>query len=456
MKLDTKQKLKVQYKPIKDIRANDYNPRSWSQIKTDQLKESISKFGVSDPLVVNKAKGRENVLISGHFRLHVAKQLGYTEVPVVEVEIPDIKLEKELCLRFNKNVGDWDWGLLAEYDETLLEDVGFSSDELDSIFNQAVDTPEEFNIDKELEKLDIDKVEVKKGDIWQLGDHTLMCGDSTIPAHFKKLMGDVKADMSLTDPPYILDYIGGKTRNGTPTEKYGLKKERKYLETDVLPPDFTEKWMQNVANHAKDDFAIIVYENWKNIPVIWEEMAKHWRIKNMLVWHIAGRHQNFAAKHKFFNRHDIAMVGAKGDVEYNLDSEEGGLQEEYETALFAIAGDPHWEGYKKDGDFVPTDFIDFDSADDRHSGQGIIFGTKPLEVLIPYLKVLTRRGDVVIEPFGGSGSTLIACEKLKRTCYLMEKVPTYAQVIIKRWETLTGQKAKRLHGADRKEANQAR
>jgi len=91
-----------------------------------------------------------------------------------------------------------------------------------------------------------------------------------------------------------------------------------------------------------------------------------------------------------------------------------------------------------------TDYIEFNASDEKHSGQGVVFGTKPVEILIPYIKMLTKRGDLIVEPFGGSGSTLIAAIKMKRRCYIMEKSPIYTEVIIKRWEKLTGQKAKKI------------
>jgi len=128
----------------------------------------------------------------------------------------------------------------------------------------------------------------------------------------------------------------------------------------------------------------------------------------------------------------------------NGSPEEELLQNEYETALYAISGKPHWEGYKKGKKIQPTDFIEYRASDEKSSGQGIIFGTKPLEILIPYIKVLTKRSDLIVEPFGGSGSTLIAAEKMKRRCFLMEKSPVYAEVIRNRWEKLTGKKAKKL------------
>ena len=167
----------------------------------------------------------------------------------------------------------------------------------------------------------------------------------------------------------------------------------------------------------------------------------------MLVWHLPNRMQGYSGKYKFFNKNDIAMVATTEDtVELNLEPEgDGILDNEYETALYAMSGKPHWESYEAGKKICPTDFIEYKAADKKSSGQGIIFGTKPLEILIPYIKVLTKRNDLVLEPFGGSGSTLIASVKMKRRCYLMEKSPVYAEVIKRRWEMLTGKKAIKIY-----------
>ena len=439
----TNNNLAVTYQNVKELNPAPYNPRKWSDDAIAQLTDSIKSFGLVDPILVNGSPDRKNVVIGGHFRLKVAKDLGIKEVPVVYVDIPDIEREKELNVRLNKNLGDWDYELLAEFDETLLSTIGFDSEEIDAIFDLAVDEPETFDLEKELKKLDISKITVQKGDVYQLGDSRLMCGDSTVEADFDKLMNGEQADMCMTDPPYILDYLHAK-RGGKPVTGFGAKRNRRYLETDVLPDNFTELWMTNVAKYAKPDYSIIVYENWKNLRVIWAEMEKYWKVKNMIVWHLPNRHQGFAAKYKFFSKHDIAMVGASGDVQYNHDEEPDGLQEEYETALYAIGGKPQWEGYEGGKKYQPTDFISYMASDEKHSGQGVIFGTKPIEILVPYIKVLTKRGDLVVEPFCGSGSTLIASTKLKRRCNIMEKSPTYAEVALHRWEKLTGQKRVKL------------
>ena len=440
----TNAKLHIAYVPISKLKPSEYNPRKISKESLEQLKVSISRFQMVDPIIVNAAPNRRNIVIGGHMRLRGAKELGFKEIPVVFVNIPNLAQEKELNLRLNRNTGEWDWNLLAEFDESLLSDVGFSSEDMDEIFG-ADENPELFDLEKELLKLDIKKVDVKKGDVYRLGEHRVMCGDSTIEKDVLKLMGKEKADMCFTDPPYILDYLKGKTKqkDGV-TEGFGAKKNRRYLETDVLPPDFTEKWMANVAKIQKPDFSIIVFENPKNLRTIWNEMEKHWRYRNTITWHVPNRVQGFSSKYKFFNKSDIALVGTKGSVSPNLEPEEEIFQNEYENALYATSGKPHWESYEKGKKICPTDFIEFVAADEKSSGQGIIFGTKPLELLIPYIKVLTKRYNLIIEPFGGSGSTLIAAHKMNRRCFLIEKSPIYTAVILKRWEKLAGEKAVKL------------
>jgi len=433
--------LKIIYTPIDQLKASEYNPRKWSKEAIEHLKASIKKYGFVDPIIANSAQKRKGIVIGGHFRLTIAKELGINKVPVVFLNIPDLKKEKELNIRLNKNTGEFDWDLLTNFEESFLNDAGFSSEELDDIF-YIEDIPEEFDLEKELAKLDIKQITVKNGDIYQLGPHRLMCGDSTISPDIMKLMGEEKANMCFTDPPYILDYLNTKHKGKGPG--FGFKQNRKYLDTDTLPPDFTEKWMANIAQIAKTDFHIIVYENWKNIRIIWNEIEKYWKVKNMLVWHLPNRSQGFASRYKFFSKHDIAMVGSSDELKIDLNPETDELQNEYKTALYAISGKPQWEGYKAGKKICPTDFIEFKASDEKSSGQSVVFGTKPVEILIPYIKVLTKRGDLIIEPFGGSGSTLIAADKMKRRCYIMEKSPVYTEVIKRRWEKLTGEKSKKL------------
>jgi len=194
---------------INDLIPADYNPRKHDEVATEQLKQSIILFGFVDPVISNSSPSRKNIIIGGHFRWEVAKIIGYETVPVVYVDVPDLAKEKELNLRLNKNTGEFDWDLLAKFDESFLSDVGFSTDELDDIFKLDI-APEEFNLEKELQKLNITNITTKKSDIYDLDGSRLMCGDSTIEEDFARLMNGEKADMCMTDPPYILDYLHGK------------------------------------------------------------------------------------------------------------------------------------------------------------------------------------------------------------------------------------------------------
>ena len=143
-------KLQIQTIKIDELNPALYNPRRWSEDAVEQLRESISRFGIVDPVLVNDAPGRENIVIGGHFRLKVAKDLGFTELPVEYVTIPELEREKELNLRLNKNLGEWDLDLLKEFDEAILADIGFTSEDLDSVF-EVDDTPESFDLKKELD-----------------------------------------------------------------------------------------------------------------------------------------------------------------------------------------------------------------------------------------------------------------------------------------------------------------
>lgn len=439
-------KLHIQYVPATSLKLAEYNPRKHDLATAEKLKESIRRFGACDPLIVNNAKGRENIVIGGNFRLEVLRELGYETVPVVFISIPEIEREKELNIRLNKNQGEFDLDLLGQFDESFLGDIGFNSEDIDSIFEEEK-SEDQFDLEKELKRLDIEKITVQKGDIYDLDGSRLMCGDSTVEDDVLRLMGNERADMVMTDMPYRLNYLQGKTRHGEATVGFGTKKNRRYLETESLPEDFTEKWMNNVAKVQAKNFSIISFENWKNIREQWNEMEKHWRVRNMIVWHLPNRNQGYAGKYKLFSKHDIAMVGTSEEYIPFLEIEEEDelIENEYRTALFSTSGSPQWESYGKGKKYCPTDFIEFNAADEKSSGQSIVFGVKPTEILIPYIKILTRRGQIVLEPFGGSGSTLIASITLGRRCFLMEKVPTYAEVILNRWEKFSGKKRVKIN-----------
>jgi len=157
--------LKIVYVSLDDLKPNEYNPKKISLKELNNLEKSIKEFGIVDPLIVNSAENRKNVIIGGHQRYKVYKKLKFKEVPVIYVNIPDIEKEKELCLRLTKNTGEWDFDLLADFDKNLLEQVGFNKDELKNIFDlDSIIT---------LDDLEKEKEKIKISNVYELSDKVL-------------------------------------------------------------------------------------------------------------------------------------------------------------------------------------------------------------------------------------------------------------------------------------------
>src|SRR3989344_3105144 len=180
--------FKIEYVPIDSLIQAEYNPRKWPEESRKQLKDRIKNFDAIDPLIANCAPNRKNVLIGGNFRREILKELGYKEVPVIFVNIPDIEKEKELNLRLNRNTGEWDWELLGKFDASLLDLVGFSSEEIDEAF-PTEENPEVFDLNKELQKIGITDITVKPKDVYKFGNLLkVMCGDSMDESDMLTLM----------------------------------------------------------------------------------------------------------------------------------------------------------------------------------------------------------------------------------------------------------------------------
>ncbi len=437
---------------IADIIPSEYNPRQAGEKQVQDLTESLTKFNLAAPLIINK----NNHMIGGHFRLKILKERGGGSTTEVDVRVPDRLLtkaeERELNLRLNKNLGEWDFDSLANFDEVFLKTVGFSSEELDNIFDLEV--VDNFDEAKEIEAVTGGKRRTAHGDIWQLGQHRVIIGDSTKRENWQDILKSERFDFMFTDPPYRIEYCKyGKVKT---KEGFGRKANRKYqgVEKKGGVPEFDE-WL-SIANEFQNPSgaSIMIYENWKNVVELWDAMEKYWKIKNMVIWHLPNRCQGFAPTRRFFSKYDIAMLGDSGGVELNeeyekeLDKyiEEKGqkLLDTYSVILYAQKGKSAWDKPKGTRWARFTDHVTFGAGNKAESGQNLVFGTKPVAILVPYVKILSPRNGIVMEPFGGSGSTLIACEIMKRRCRLIEYSDIYVEVIIRRWERLTGQKAVRV------------
>lgn len=410
---------------VRDLKPSVYNPRKWSAESERQLKESISRFGMIDPIIVNGAKDRKNIVIGGHFRLHTAKKLEHKMVPVVYVDIPDVEREKELNLRLNRNTGEWDLELLKEFDASFLMDVGFDDIDLSTIWDDALATDDDhFDVDKVVKETAHPISQL--GDVYQLGNHRLICGDSTDPATITTLMDGNQANTIYTDPKYNinLDYSKGINTDG----KYGGKTNDRL--SDVEYEAFLKSSLSNAVAVLTPDAHIFCYCDQLYVGLIqkiYGDLGINTR--RVCLW----------VKNSFNMTPQLAFNKA------------------YEPCVYGTIGQPYLsdthnltEILNKEvapGNRTPDDIIDlFDIwlakrdpvSTYEHPTQ------KPPTLHEKALRRCTKPGDIVLDIFAGSGSLMVACEQLKRICYMAEIEPVFCDVIIARYEQLTGQRAVKI------------
>ncbi len=420
-------KLKVEYVKISSLKPSTYNPRKWNEQAEEKLKESIKRFGLVDPCVVNCAKGRENIVIGGHFRLAMAKKMGFTKIPVVYLNIPDIKREKELNLRLNRNTGEWDLEILKSFDIELLLDVGFDDSDLGKIWDDALETEDDgFDLEKEISEIKIPKI--KLGDLYQLGRHKLVCGDSTDQAVISKLVGKEKATMLYCDPIYniSLDYNKGIGNKG----KYGGKTKDNLSRKEYA--SFLTKTLTNGLNSAQKDCHVF-----------------YWCDQNYV-----GLVQGMFRKAGLNNKRVCLWIKNNFNV-----TPQTAFNKAYEPCVYAVRGNPYLapninnlgEILNKEisvGNRTIDDILDlFDiwlvkrlpAQEYEHPTQ------KPPTLHEKPLRRCTKQGDIVIDLFGGSGSTMVACEQMQRVCFTVEIDPVFCDLIVKRYELLTGKSAQLIN-----------
>jgi DNA modification methylase len=420
--------MKIDHVQIKDLKPATYNPRKWDNKILADMSESIKRFGLCDPLIVNGAPARRNILIGGHLRLKVATALGFTEVPVVYLDIPEIEREQELNLRLNKNLGNWDEELLKLFDTNMLLDVGFTPDDLNNFFDDVLDVSDDgFNVEEELAK--IVTPETKPGDIYELGGHRLICADALDPNTVTKLMGKEKAHMIYCDPPYNigLDYRKGIGTKGkyTPDNMVNDSKGTKEY------GDFIEQSLKNALAASGTDVHVFY---WCDEKYVW--LLQSLYEKNGIV----NRRICFWVKNNFDPTPQVAfnkviepcVYGTRGTPSLNPSIKN--LSEVLNKEVNSIGS------YDDIMSIVQLWLVKRDNtADYEHPTQ------KPITLNEKPMKRCSAPGEIMLDLFGGSGSTLIAAEQLKRRAFLVELDPTFCDVIVRRYEHFTGNHAKKLN-----------
>jgi len=420
--------LKVLYVPVGDLKPAPYNPRKWDKTAEEKLKESIRRFGLVDPFIVNVSPKRKNTIIGGHFRFEMAKAMGYGEVPVVYVNIPSLEKEKELNLRLNRNTGEWDLELLKSFDVDILLDVGFDDGDLSGIWDDVIGTEDDaFDTQGELQK--IKETKIRPGDLFELGAHRLICGDATDPEVVKILVGKRKADMVYCDPPYniSLDYDKGIGTKG----KYGGTKvdDRKSREEYKI---FLKKTMENALGSCKPDCHFFWWCD-ENYVGLLQELYSELGVENKRTCLWIKNNQNATPQVAFNKAYEPCVYGVRGKP--RLSEKVANLNEVMNREVGT-------------GNRMIEDIMDIFSIwlVKRLATSGYEHPTeKPPTLHEKPLRRCTKAGDTVIDLFGGSGSTLIACEQMNRKCLMAEVDPIFTQLIINRYEKLTQKKARKVN-----------
>lgn len=405
---------------VADLKHWEKNPRKISEQKFAELKEKIQKRGFHDVIKIDT----DNIILSGNMRKDALEQLGISEVNVL---VPDRKLtiEEMVLVGLESNVlsGEWDDEALKGFKAENLFESGLDDSKISSLFDNMQTENDNFNEKKAVEEA-TKKTNVKIGDIYQLGEHRLMCGDSTDIEHVVKLMGGGIAKMAYCDPPYNinLSYSGGI---GTKNKYQGNYEDNK---KDSVYMDFVNKTMKS-AIAVGDKNLHIFY--WCDEKYIWmmQKLISDNGGNNRRVCFWIKNNQNPTPAIAFNKACEPCVYGTIGRPYLNPNYK----------ALNEILNKEVTTGNQQIEDIL--DLINIwmvkrdNAVDYDHPTQ------KPVILHEKAIKRCTRPGEIVIDLFGGSGSTMIACEQLKRKSCLMEISPVFAQVIINRYEAYTGNKA---------------
>lgn len=370
----------------KIIKPNPSNPRVIKDDKFKKLVQSLKDFpemATVRPVVIDET----NTILGGNMRYKAMIAAGWEDIPVTQVKGWTEDQKREFIIKDNVSGGEWDWDLLAnDYDLPTLEQWG-------------VDLP------KDLKQTEVEEDEAPEvsqeppisqlGEVYQLGRHRLLCGDATKIEDFEKMMNGQKADMVLTDPPYNT----GMTKKADSTWLSHM------FNDSFTPEQFDQLITDSLANmlvYTKGSAVFYVCIDWRNVGYIKDHLEKLMPVKNVIVW-------------------DKVVHGLGSDYKFT-----------YEMIVVGKKGEPKIENR------IGTDYQDIWRVQ-RTMGRNEDHATvKPQELLKKPILHASKDDDIVLDPFGGSGSTLIVCEQTNRTCYMMELDPKYCDIIRKRYSKFIG------------------
>lgn len=404
---------------INELQAADYNPRvslEPGMAEYEKLKASLENFGFVETPVWNERTGR---LVGGHQRVRVAKDLGYKEIEVSVVDLTEAQ-EKALNVALNKISGQWDeeklQELLAELDADMLSLTGFDADELVALLPE--DPNDVLEDDEEIEPPE--EPYTQTGDIWLLGPHKVICGDSTEKETMDRIAPDGSVDLVITDPPYNVAYTG-KTADALTIENDEMTDANFYA---FLYDAFTA-----TASKMKQGAAFYIWHaDTETVNFRKAANAAGMTVKQNLIW---VKHHFVMGRQDYHWRHEPCLYGWKeGAAHYFLDDRTQDTVMEQKINFKKLTKEQLIEYiHEQERQAPPTTII----KEDRPSASAEHPTMKPIKLIARQIINSSRKGETVLDPFGGSGSTLLAADQLNRRCYTIELDPSYADVIVKRY-----------------------
>lgn len=410
---------KIVERNINDLKPYAGNARTHSVQQIDQIADSISRFGFTNPVLVDKNGG----VIAGHGRIAAAKKLGIESVPTACLSGLSEADRKAYIIADNRlaELAGWNDDLLKIELEGILElepefdldAIGFSNADVTKILDPLN------SVDKEDHVPEIDKNHLaltQLGDIWRLGNHRLICGDATDAKVFQALLGDDKAQMIFTDPPYNVPIDGHVCGLGKVQHK-----EFAMASGEMSPEEFTAflgDSFENLANYSIDGSIHFVCMDWRHMGEIMQAGGEHYNeLKNLIVWN----KDNGGMGTFYRSKHELIFAFKNGTAKH-VNNFELGQHGRYRTNVWDYAGINSLKaGRAEELAMHPT--------------------VKPVDLVADAILDCSTRGGFVLDAFAGSGTTIVAAEQTSRRCFAVELDPYYCDVSIERWQNMTGRSA---------------
>lgn len=413
-------KLKVEYLPIEEIKPYENNAKIHTPEQIEQIKNSIKQFGMNDPIGI---WSKDNIIIEGHGRLMACQELGYEEVPIIRLDDLTDEQRRAYTLAHNQltmNTG-FDIDILNQELESLSVDMTeFGFEDINKEDFDIKDDDFEFNEEE------IPEAKAKRGEIYKLGEHILMCGDSTVRQDVEKLLNGKIADLVVTDPPYN---VAISNSQGMTIENDDMSDEsfRKFLNSAF----------ENMSDSLKEGGAFYVwYASREHINFESALLNNNLTVRQQLIW---VKNSLVLGRQDYQWRHEPCLYGWKdGEGHYFIyDRTQSTVMEQKEIDIDKLSPEESKKLLKKIYSEIPSTII----KENKPQKNNLHPTMKPIELIGRLIHNSSEKGQIVLDLFGGSGSTLIACEQLGRKCYMMEYDPIYVDAIIQRYEEFTGKKA---------------